>query len=212
MVRVSSFRCLVNTLLLVTACQSEPAVSPNDVADGGSGGSGALAKLEECANRPSVGRFTGWIASGEGDTVPAQGSILTQEAGGYVAKVQMVGAGWHVIPVYIKNKFGDAQDLTGSSGITLTYSATAELHVQLRPKSHWDGGQQYATTIPSTGGKKETRFFSFAEAGWKSLFGPPAVSFADTLKEGMGLVFVGNGENQVVFYGMRIDGYTPTCP
>jgi hypothetical protein len=183
---------------------------------GGAGGSGGalvdLPPIQECMGTPSVDRFTQWIASGEGTTVPAKGSILVMDAGEYVAKVEMVGAGWHVVPVYIKNKFGEALDLSASSGITLTYSATAELHVQLRSKSHWSGGQQYATTIPATGGKKETRFFSFAEPGWKSLFGPPALSYADTLKEGMGLVFVGDGPNSVVFYGMRIDGYTPPCP
>jgi hypothetical protein len=215
-----SLPALLAALACLPACQSSPAASPNDVANGASErGSSVVeaamrapAALEECPHRPSVDGFSEWIASGEGSTVPAQGSILAQEGGRDVAKVQMLGAGWHVIPVYIKNKFGEAQDLSGSSGITLTYSATAELHVQLRSKSHWDGGEQYATTLPATGGKQETRVFSFAESGWKSLFGPPALSFADTLKESMGLVFVANGENQVVFYGMHIDGYTPSCP
>lgn len=182
---------------------------------GAAGSGGAIMELpaiEECTGTPSVDRFTQWIASGEGTTVPAKGSIVVMDGGEYVAKVEMVGAGWHVIPVYIKNKFGEALDLSTSSGITLTYSATAELHVQLRSKSHWSGGQQYATTIPSTNGQKETRFFSFAEVGWKSLFGPPALSYADTLKEGMGLVFVGDGPNLVTFHGLRIDGYTPPCP
>jgi len=179
---------------------------------GGTGGVMDLPPIEECTGTPSVDRFTQWVASGEGTTVPATGSILVKEGEEYVGKVQLVGGGWHVIPVYIKNKFGEALDLSTSSGITLTYSATAELHVQLRSKSHWSGGNQYATTIPSTGGKKETRFFSFAEAGWKSLFGAPELSYPDTLKEGMGLVFVGDGANEVVFYGMRIDGYTPPCP
>lgn len=211
---------LFTALACLAACQSSPASSPNDVANGTSASSTAAvgvatsgpAALEECPNRPSVDRYSEWIASGEGTTVPAQGSILVEEGGEYVAKVQMLGAGWHVIPVYIKNKFGETQDLSGSSGITLTYSATADLHVQLRSKSHWDGGEQYATTIPATGGKKVTRVFSFAAPGWKSLFGPPALSFADTLKESMGLVFVANGENQVAFYGIRLDGYTPPCP
>ncbi len=38
------------------------------------------------------------------------------------------------------------------------------------------------------------------------------LSFANTLKESMGLVFGGDGENTIAFYGLRIDGYTPTCP
>jgi len=37
------------------------------------------------------------------------------------------------------------------------------------------------------------------------------LSYADTLKEGMGLVFVGNSANKVEFYGLRIDGFTPPC-
>jgi hypothetical protein len=221
----------------LSACQADPAASPNDLTFGGgagmeasvsgtgasagnsvgaTGGSGGAIMerppVEECMGTPSVDRFTQWIASGEGTTVPAKGSIVVMEGGDHVAKVELVGPGWHVIPVYIKNKFGEALDLSTSSGIRLTYSATAELHVQLRSKSHWSGGQQYATTIPSTNGQKETRFFSFAEAGWKSLFGPPVLSYADTLKEGMGLVFVGDGPNLVTFYGLRIDGYTPPCP
>jgi hypothetical protein len=103
-------------------------------------------------------------------------------------------------------------DLSGSQGITLTYSATSALHVQLRSKSHWSGGNQYATDIPATDGKQQTIFLSFAPAGWESLFGAPALSYADTLKEVMGMVFVGNSENDIVFYGLRIDGFTPNCP
>ena len=178
---------------------------------GGGGGGGGLAPLEECQGKASVDRLTSWQASGEGLTVPATGSILVQEGDEYVGKVQFVGAEWHVIPVLIANQFGETVDLSTSAGITLTYSATSELHVQLRSESHWSGGNQYATTIASTGGQKQTAFLSFESAGWASLFGAPELSYADTLKEGMGLVFVGNSENAVVFYGMRIDGYSPPC-
>ena len=143
--------------------------------------------------------------------VPASGSILVKDGADYVGKVHFIGAGWHVLPVLIANKFDVTADLSKASSFTLTYSATAEFHVQLRSKSHWSGGDQYATTIPSTGGKQETHVFSFAQAGWKSLFGAPVLAYADTLKEGMGLVFVGDGENTIAFYGLRIDGYTPTC-
>ena len=179
-------------------------------AGAGAGGGTELPPLEECA-QPSVDRLTSWSATNEGTMVPASGSILVKEGADYVGKVQFVGGGWHVVPVLIANKFDVTADLSKASGITLTYSATAELHVQLRSKSHWSGGDQYATTLPSTGGKKETHVFSFAEANWKSLFGTPVLSFAATLKEGMGLVFVGDGENTVAFYGLRIDGYSPPC-
>jgi|GEM_PF-4161554 len=178
---------------------------------GGAGGGTELPPLEECG-QPSVDRLTSWSATNEGTMVPATGSILVKDGADYVGKVQFVGGGWHVVPVLIANKFDVAADLSKASDITLTYSATAELHVQLRSKSHWSGGDQYATTLPATGGKRETRVFSFAEANWKSLFGAPVLSFADTLKEGMGLVFVGDGENTIAFYGLRIDGYSPPCP
>ena len=177
----------------------------------GAGATGELPPLVECANTPSVDRLTSWSATAEGTMVPASGSILVKEAAGYVGKVQFVGAGWHVVPVLIANQFDVTADLSKASGFTLTYSTTAELHVQLRSKSHWSGGDQYATTLPSTAGQQATHFFAFAEADWTSLFGAPGLSFADTLKEGMGLVFVGDGENTIVFYGLRIDGYTPPC-
>jgi hypothetical protein len=176
-----------------------------------SGGTGGLPPLQACATQPAVDRLTSWSATNEGTMVPASGSILVKEGAGYVGKVHFIGAGWHVLPVLIANKFDVTADLSKASSFTLTYSATAELHVQLRSKSHWSGGDQYATTIPSTGGKQETHVFPFAETAWKSLFGAPVLSYADTLKEGMGLVFVGDGENTVAFYGLRIDGYTPTC-
>ncbi|MDF3071153.1 MAG: hypothetical protein K0R38_6754 [Polyangiaceae bacterium] len=181
-------------------------------AGAGSGGTGGLPPIEECSGTPSLDRLTQWIASGEGVTEPKTGTILTKEGDRYVAKVHFFGSEWHVIPVYVANKFGDTADLTASKGITLTYSATAELHVQLRSETTWSGGDQYATTIASTNGQKETRFFSFESADWKSLFGAPELSWADTLKQGMGLVFVGNSDNEVVFYGLRVDGWTPPCP
>jgi hypothetical protein len=171
-----------------------------------------LLPLEECTGKPSIDRLTEWNASGEGLTVPPTGTIVVEQGGGHVAKVQFVGAEWHVIPVLVANKFGTSADFSSSKGITLTYSATSELHVQLRSKSHWSGGDQYAADIPATGGQRQTLFVAFDAAGWKSLFGAPTLSYADTLKEAMGLVFVGNSQNDVVFYGLRIDGFTPVCP
>jgi hypothetical protein len=179
---------------------------------GGSGGAGDLPPLTECTGKASIDRLTDWQASGEGATLPATGSILVKEGDAYIGKVQFVGADWHVIPVLIANRFGTTADLTASKGMTLTYSATSELHVQLRSSSHWNGGDQYAATIAATAGQKKTLFVPFAATAWASLFGAPQLSYADTLKEGMGLVFVGNSANDVVFYGLRIDGFTPACP
>jgi hypothetical protein len=180
--------------------------------NGGSAGSTGTPNyppIEECA-MPSVDRLTQWTR-GEGVFAPASGSLLMKEGADYVAKIQFVGSDWHVLPVLIANKFDVSVDLSKSAGFTLTYSATSDMHVQLRTKSHWSGGDQYALDIPSTGGAVQTKTFTFAEANWKSIFGPPALSFADTLKEGMGFVFVGNSENTVAFSGLRIDGYVPPC-
>jgi hypothetical protein len=178
----------------------------------GTGGADGLPPLTECPNTPSIDRLTSWVASGEGLTVPATGSLLVKDGADYVGKVQFIGAEWHVIPVLIAKDFDSSTNLSNAASFTLTYSATAALHVQLRSQSHWNGGDQYATDIPSTGGQKQTKVFSFAAAGWKSLFGAPALSYAATLKEGLGMVFVGDTDNTVVFYGLRIDGFTPSCP
>jgi len=131
--------------------------SAGNAGSAGAGGSGGLPPLVECPNKPSLDRLTNWQASGEGLTVPATGSILVQDGAAYAGKVEFVGAEWHVIPVYIANKYGSTADLSKSSGFTLTYSATSDLHVQLRSLSHWSGGDQYATSIPSTTAAKRRR-------------------------------------------------------
>lgn len=190
-------------------------IAQNGGAGSGNGGSGGMdgpPAIEQCMGTPSLDHLSSWNATNEGVMVPASGSILVKDGAGYAGKVQFVGNGWHVVPVYVANQYGKTADLSASKGFWLTYSATAELHVQLRSKSHWDGGTQYATTIPSTSGAKVTTFFPFS-ADWKSVFNDqPVLSYADTLKEAMGMVFVGEFETTIVFYGLRFDGYTPMCP
>ena len=123
-----------------------------------------------------------------------------------------MGSGWHVVPVLVTNQFGKTADFTSAPGITLTYRATADLHVQIRSGSHWNGGDQWAADVPSTSGVKQTLTIPFEASKWKSLFGAPAQTLADTLKEVQGLVFVGDSANTVVFYGLRIQGFEPACP
>jgi len=118
---------------------------------------------------------------------------------------------WHVIPVYLGNTFNAQADLSASSGFLLTYSSTSNMYVQLRPASHWDGGNQYATMIPSTGGVTRSQFFSFAKANWKSIFLDPGYPYELALQEARAFVFVGQTPNTVVFSGLRIDGYIPPC-
>jgi hypothetical protein len=95
----------------------------------------------------------------------------------------------------------------------MTYSATDDLYVQLRPASHWSGGDKWLTKVPSTGGKLVKRFFSFAPGAWTTLpeLGKPSYSFASALTEARGLVFVGKTANELDFRGLRVDRYTPPC-
>ncbi|MEU4744841.1 hypothetical protein AB0G02_30865 [Actinosynnema sp. NPDC023658] len=166
----------------------------------------------ECAT-PSIDRYQQWLASGEGATVPATGSLLVRERHGYAAKVTFVGAEWHVAVVWLGNRFEAQADLSDSSGFWLTYRATDDLYVQLRPASHWSGGDKWLTLVPSTGGKLVRRFFSFSPDRWTWLpeLGRPAHSFDSALTEARGLVFVGKTPNDLDFRGLRINGYRPPC-
>ncbi|HMI86330.1 MAG TPA: hypothetical protein VK550_19685 [Polyangiaceae bacterium] len=177
-----------------------------------SGGDAGFPPIIECP-KPSVDRLQVWTSSGpaEGTTIPPTGDLLVMEGGRYVAKVQFLNVEWHVCPVYLANQFSANANLSASSGFSLTYSSTSDMYVQARPTSHWSGGDQWATKIPSTGGMTVTQFFSFDPANWKSLFGTPTWTFADALKEVLGFVFVGQTPNTITFYGLRFDGYVPPC-
>ncbi len=185
-----------------------PLAGPGAVA----GASETAAANCECAT-PSIDRLQQWIASGEGTTVPATGSLLVRERGGYTAKVAFLNAEWHVVVVWLGNQFEAQADLSKSRGFWMTYSATDDLYVQLRPASHWSGGDKWLTLVPSTGGKRVTKFFGFSPDKWTTLpeLGKPAYSFASALTEARGLVFVGKTPNQLDFRGLRIDGYRPPC-
>jgi hypothetical protein len=166
----------------------------------------------ECST-PSIDRLQQWLASGEGTTVPPTGNLLVPEGHGYTAKVEFLNAEWHVVVVWLGNQFEAQADLSHSAGFWLTYSATDDLYVQLRPASHWSGGDKWLTLVPSTRGKLVTKFFSFKPRAWTSLpeLGTPSYSFASALAEARGLVFVGKTPNRLEFRGLPIDGYRPPC-
>ncbi|AGZ42943.1 hypothetical protein [Actinoplanes friuliensis] len=194
---MASAACLVLTPAAAVATPARPAARP-----------------AECAT-PSIDRLQQWLASGEGTTVPATGSLLLPNRHGdrYTAKVDFVNAEWHVVVVWLANEFEAQVDLADSKGFWLTYSATEDLYVQLRPASHWSGGAQWATAVPSTQGRTVTRFFSFRPQAWGAVpeLGAPAHSFASALSEARGLVFVGKTANELSFRGLRIHRYTPPC-
>jgi hypothetical protein len=171
----------------------------------------ALAPLQECTT-PSIDRIQYFGASGEGTTVPMNGTLLVKEGNRYVAKQQYLKSEWHVTEVLIGNTFNTQVDLTTSKGITLTWSATADLWIQMRPGFHYSGGAQWVTKLPSTGGQVKTQFFSLDPAQWSTdLLGKPAWSYAMARAAVRGLVFVGNMPNVITISGLRIDGYTPMC-
>ena len=171
----------------------------------------------ECRT-PSIDRFQQWLASGEGATVPATGSLLTPVREGhgrteYAARVSFLNAEWHVVVLWLANEFEAQADLSRSAGFWLTYSATDDVYLQLRPASHWSGGDKWLTLVPSTGGRTVTRFFSFRSEAWTTLpeLGTPAYSFESALHEARGFVFVGKTPNELEFRGLRVHGYRPPC-
>jgi hypothetical protein len=167
----------------------------------------------ECAT-PSIDRLQQWLASGEGATEPATGSILVPRGPHeYTAKIKFLAHDWHVMVVWLGNKFEAQADLTGSRGFWMTYRASDDLYVQLRPASHWSGGDKWVTKIPSTRGRLLTKFFSFKPDKWTTLpeLGKPAYPLAEALDDARGLVFVGKAPNDLEFRGLKIDGYRPPC-
>ncbi|MEV6630302.1 hypothetical protein AB0M54_06075 [Actinoplanes sp. NPDC051470] len=168
----------------------------------------------ECAT-PSIDRYQQWLAAGEGTTVPATGSMLVPIHHGrdYAARITFLNEEWHVAVLWLGNQFEAQADLSRSAGFWLTYSATDDLWVQLRPASHWSGGAQWATAIPSTHGRVAARFFSLRPGAWTSVpeLGEPAHPFATARGEARGLVFVGKTANELDFRGLRVHRYTPPC-
>ncbi|WP_425435631.1 hypothetical protein [Lentzea kentuckyensis] len=167
----------------------------------------------ECRT-PSIDRLQQWIASGEGATEPATGSILVpRNRHDYAAKIKFLADDWAVMVVWLGNRFEAQADLTKSHGFWMTYRATDDLYVQLRPASHWSGGDKWVTKIPSTRGRLVKRFFSFNPDKWTTLpeLGKPAYPLAEALDDARGLVFVGRTKNDLEFQGLKIDGYRPSC-
>jgi hypothetical protein len=183
------------------------AAAPDAAAD-------VIASADGGCLEPAIDGYQLWLASGEGATKPARGSILIPEGDHLVARVSFLAYGWHVLPVHLANDPDAGMvDLTKSSGFTLTYSAAADFYVQLRSMSHWDGGSQYVTKIPGTGGQLMTKTFSFAKADWTVIanLGVPGYPYETVLPEARALVFIGNGANELVFTSLHVDGYSPPC-
>ena len=168
---------------------------------------------QNCPNGLAVSRLQKWTAS-EGTMQPSNGeSILTKEGNDPIAKVDFIGNDWHVVPIWLKNQFDAEVDLSKSKGMTLIYSATADLYVQMRPSFEWSGGNKYLAKLPSTGGSYKTLFIDFQATSWTTLdaLGKPSYSWAETIQKARGLVLVGHLAGTMKFKSLVIDGYEPPC-
>jgi hypothetical protein len=169
--------------------------------------------LDPCSG-PAVDRLEIWEAHG-GNLKPAVGgNLLVKDGDRYYAKVDFLPGGeWHEIVVPIVNSLAKKVDLTKSKGFWLTYSATADLWVQLRPLSHAHGGEQYTAKLPSTAGLLQEVFISFAPAAWGMLLGTPPFPYDQALRDANFFNFIGppGTANAVTINGLRIDGHVPPC-
>jgi hypothetical protein len=155
-----------------------------------------------------------WRAHG-GSLRPAVGStILTQDAGKTIAKVEFLpGSAYHEIVVPVMNDQTKKVDLTTSAGMTITYSATADLHVQLRPLSYAHGGAQWTAKLPGTGGMTKELFVPFTQPTWGMLLGPPPFPFSQALRDANFFNFIGpeSSANTITIRGLRFDKHVPPC-
>lgn len=187
-----------------------PVAKPSEL--NGTGGAGDVPNSVDECDTPSINRYQKWLASGEGPTLPQTGDLLVSSGDGFAAEATFTTDNqWHVLAIWLGNEFGASVDLSASQGFTLTYSATADFYIQLRPAAEWSGGSKWHLPIPSTEGALVTTEFSFEAAEWTERLGPPPHSFEDALGDASGFVVVGNKENALKFTSLSVDGYEPPC-
>jgi hypothetical protein len=171
--------------------------------------------LTECSPGPSLGRLQLWRA--HGNTVPGpQSNLLVKEGDRHVATVRFTAPAppsWSEAVLYLTNVAEAARDLRTSSGFTITYSATADLWIQLRGTVKRDGGDQHVAALPATGGAVSKRSIRFAPEDWTFLsrLGKPNHAFADAVRTAVLFNFVGQ-TNEVTVHDLRFDNYVPACP
>jgi hypothetical protein len=168
--------------------------------------------LSECPT-PSIGRLQQWQA--HANTIPATGSLLVRDGDQHVARVRFVGQNlWSEVVVPLTNSEAIPADLSMSAGFTIRYSATADLHVQMRGAVQPHGGDQHVVRLPATGGRIETLSFRFQQpADWTFVagLGRPRVALPDVVKAATIFNFVGNTANEVAVHALRFDNYAPPC-
>ena len=171
-------------------------------------------RMPECKT-PSIDHLAHWYVASEAKavTVPGAGSILVPQDGYQVGKVSFVGAGWHIVAVWVANSVTAQADLSNSASFTLTYSATADLWVQLREVANYEAGGHFVAVLPSTGGQLKTISVPLTADHWMTLpsLGKPTVMFADAIKQVRGLFFIDDAANTLEFDRLVFDNFTPAC-
>lgn len=157
----------------------------------------------------NIDGLTKWIGSGEGPCIP-QGNLLMKDSlGATVAKVAFKNEpDWFVAPIWLGNAFGIAEDLSGTDAFTIVYDAEADFWIQMRSKSHWNGGAQWATRLAAGQNVSRTVTWESAES-WETPLGTPAQSLDEVLLETQGMIMVGNKNNALTVYRLSIPGFAP---
>jgi hypothetical protein len=171
-----------------------------------------VAPLMECAGA-SLDRFQKWLAHALVAGAAPDSSILVAEGNRQVARARFVGGDWSEVVVLLGNATDASIDLGKSSGFDITYSATADLYIELRGTVQLHGGDQHAVTLPATGGMTVTKHVPLDPAAWSfvAALGKPTVAFADVVRTANMFDIVGNTANTVTFSGLRFDNYVPPC-
>jgi hypothetical protein len=162
----------------------------------------------------SLDRLQKWLGHAFVTGVSPDSSILVDDGGKKVARAKFTGGGnWSEVVVLLGNATDAAVDLSKSAGFTITYSATADLYIELRGTVQLHGGDQHAVKLPATGGMTVSKRILLDPSAWTFVdaLGKPTVAFADVVRTANMFDIVGNTANDVTFTGLRFDGYVPMC-
>ena len=115
--------------------------------------------------------------------------------------------------VLVANSATGQADLTKFGGMTITYSATAEVYMQLRPATKEHGGDQHIVKLPSTNGMFATKYYPFTSDSWTfhPELGKPTFPLETALKTARLLDFVSPRAVTFVVQSLRFGEYAPPC-
>lgn len=110
--------------------------------------------------------------------------------------------------IWLGNAWGVAEDLTSTQAFTIVYNAEADWWIQMRSKSHWSGGAQWATRLEA--GQNMSKTISWKDtSAWETPLGTPAQALHDVLGETQGMMMIGNKNNALTVYSLKVPGFAP---